>query len=456
MIGCLTASFPRRPRQHFKSQGLEHMYLNSMSFIDRCQRVAVEAHGPATFNRAYTVHDAIISYLQGLANLYTSQRQAAMLYIKEALSIVITMGLNKTEKAQDAQNGVPAVSTSANGHHLDGERPPPIDLVIQELDKRIFWIIFVGVRSLQQLGVSPFELNIPPPTRSDPYPPLPLEIDDAYLTPTHMMQQPDGHTPELFGFNMSVKLYLTYSSVALNELSYGVDELVDWKRQQSELEQSLDSIRRILESLPPSLFHAQAQSSNAAIRGQEYSGLGASSMAPLDSQSTAVITTVEERVQMQQDVQRVSIYANQLGTRSWLVRKFFALSQAHTKTLEVHTDTLNATASTEYNSIIMSFYQMLSSLQRIHLESNGAAVIPKIHAVASTLLSIPLRQESPPTSISKDYLRKVLNALSTLENVARANEARNEEDEESKSRAWADFREVQAQLVSEGRIPNQG
>ena len=456
MIGCLTASFPRRPRQHFKSLCLEHMYPSSISFFDRCQRVSVEAHGAATFNRAYTVHDAIISYLLGLANLYTSQRQPAMLYIKEALSIVTTLGLHKVEKSLDAPNGVSAVTTSANGVHLDGQRQPPIDYVVQELDKRTFWVVFVGVKSLQQLGVSPFELNIPPSTRSDPYPPLPLEIDDAYLTPTHIVQQPDGHISELVGFNINVKSYLMYSLVSLDELCYGVDELVDWERQKRELEQSLDSIKRLLESLPPKLVHIQAQPSNDTGRGHEYPEPGAGGTRPSDNQSTEAITTIEERVNMQQDIQKANIHASQLGTRSWLLRKFYTLSLAHAKKLEKQLDTLHVTISAEHTSIFASFSQMISTIQKIHLESNGTALIPKVHAIVSNLLSIPFTQKDPQASRSRGHLHKILTALAILEHAARANEARSEEDEESKSRAWANLREIQEQFLSESSPSNQG
>jgi hypothetical protein len=43
---------------------------------------------------------------------------------------------------------------------------------------------------MQQIGGSFGELLIPPPTKTEPYPPLPLEVDDEYIFEQGFHPQP--------------------------------------------------------------------------------------------------------------------------------------------------------------------------------------------------------------------------------------------------------------------------
>ena len=444
-----------------------------MSMIDRCQKVAVEAHGPATFNRVYTVHDAIISYLQGVANIYTFQRQPAMLYFKECLSIITTLGLHKTDQQKGGPSGVPPPRMTANGLHLEGPRPPGNDFVVQELGRRVFWVLFVGIKSLQQLGVPAFEVSIPPPTRSDPYPPLPMEVDDVYLAPTHVMQQPEGHESELVGFNINVRVFLSYQVISTNELVHGVDELFDWERQKRDLEQSLENVKRILDSLPSSLVLGQ-QDQKATPQKHNYPEPGAGASRPADQINTA-INSIEDRMKMQQEVQKANIHASQLGTRSFLVEKYFNLSDAHqrpssrqlsrnssstssgasinTASLANNTADLKPTEaamSMERESVIKDLLRMLSTIDQVHMEPNGASLISKVRAIASTLLDVPRTRKGSLALRAEDYINKFVHLLSHLEKTIPANATPHEEDEESQLRGWADLREEQARFLRVG------
>ena len=446
-----------------------------MALVDRCQKVTVEAHGPATFNRVHTVHDAIISYLQALTNIYTFQRQPAMLYFKECLSIITTLGLHKSDQQKNTSNGVAAPRMTANGHHLEGPRPSGNDAVVQELEKRVFWVLFMGVKSLQQLGVSAFELSIAPPTRSDPYPPLPLEIDDVYLSPTHVMQQPEGHVSELVGFNINITVFLSYQAISVNELVHGVDEVFDWERQKKELEQSLENVRRLIERLPPSLVLDQ-QDETSSTQKHSYPEPGSRASRRVD-QTDSEITSIEDRTRMQQEVQKANIHASQLRTRSYLVEKYFNLSDAaqHSTTnphaphrsssnaiapsLDNHSTTINnatklnsteAAMYTEREAIIKDLLLMLSTIDQVHMEPNSASLISKVRAVASALLDVPRNQKGSLALRAEEYLNKFANVLSKLEKTVPAKATPHEEDEESQLQGWADLREEQARFLRVG------
>ena len=476
MIGCLTASFPRRPRHHFKIHGLEHMYANSMSLIDRCQKIAVEAHGPATFNRVYTVHDAIISYLQGVTNLYTLQRQPAMLYLKECLSIITTLGLHKSDQPRDTPNGLLSPRMTANGFDLEGPRPPGTDMVVQELGKRIFWVLFVSIKSLQQLGLSPFELSMPPPTRSDPYPSLPMEVDDVYLAPTHVLEQPEAHISELVGFNNNLKVLLSYQAVSVNEMVHGVDEVFDWEQQRKELRRSLDELKYILESRPPSPVAGQ-QGRPLIAQNHTYPEPGAAVGQPIDQTHTP-INSIEDRVKMQQEVQKATIRVSQLGTRSYLVEKYLTLSDAHHHPIQAHRslthNSTNAIAPsldssqntspneqplplenavfTERETIIKELLSTLSTISQPYTEPNGVSLISKLRATTSSLLDTPHTRKGPLALRAEDKLNDFVTVLSKLEKAMPANGTPHDEDEESQLRAWAELREEQAQFLRSGLV----
>ena len=77
----------------------------------------------------------------------------------------------------------PARMTS-NGYALEGPKTIDVDLVMQEICRRTFEVMFASARSQQQHGVSQWDLPIPPATKSEPYTPLPMEVDDAHRRTT--------------------------------------------------------------------------------------------------------------------------------------------------------------------------------------------------------------------------------------------------------------------------------
>ena len=74
---------------------------------------------------------------------------------------------------------------------------------------------------MQQLGATFGELLIPPPTPTEPYPPLPLEVDDQYIYVDHIEPQPKEITSKLAGFNLGIQIYQTLTPLATMEMAYG-------------------------------------------------------------------------------------------------------------------------------------------------------------------------------------------------------------------------------------------
>jgi hypothetical protein len=188
------------------------------------------------------------------------------------------------------------------------------------------------IRTIQQLGASFGELTVAPATPTEPLPPLPVEVDDVHIFPNQIQPQQAGVVSLITGFNLNVRVYLSYSSLATAEMAFGVDEIFDWDRQQRIFEQSMQRCRTILESIPEVLKVQPMQGRDSTFLQHrqpyyppmpEFSGLRDSSMGSMASSEPQDIRRYE--------IQKANIYASHLSTRSYLVEKYFLQLEKFTK-----------------------------------------------------------------------------------------------------------------------------
>lgn len=146
MIGALVASFPRRPRLHLKHQNREHLFPNSISLVERCHKVAVEARGPGYLDKDLTVYDAATSYLLALAGGYTFKFKQFRLYFGETLTILRVIGAHKIKDPGQYNLGQLPIVMGQDVPGNFGQPGEPVDFIRQELGRRIFWCGLTGVR----------------------------------------------------------------------------------------------------------------------------------------------------------------------------------------------------------------------------------------------------------------------------------------------------------------------
>lgn len=141
MIGCLVASFPRTARLHLKAQHGMTLFPKAIHLIERCRSVALEARGPMFYNKdEVTVHDAATSYFLGLAAAYTMQWKVCKRFLTETMSFIRELGYHKP---RDLGSSMFRVTY----------RGPPFDHVQDQVGKRIFWCMFLGVRYVSRLPI---------------------------------------------------------------------------------------------------------------------------------------------------------------------------------------------------------------------------------------------------------------------------------------------------------------
>ena len=400
-----------------------------MSLVERCHKVAVEARGAGYLDKELSVYDAVTSYFLGLAGAYTFQWKQTRLYFGETLTITRVLGAHRLKDPGVLPVGaLPAVLGSDQGA-FDGQTQP-VDYIRQEIGRRVFWVMFVGIRSdfstrrrvsyanlgrsMQQLGASFGELLIPPPTPTEPYPPYPLEVDDEYIYVDHVDPQPPGMISKLAGFNLNIEIYSTVTPLATMELAYGIDSVFDWNRQKRVLEECLQSVKRVLDHAPAELMLQTSKSfgMGASAQGQyyppttEYPG----SRANGTDSSHYNLANPDVRRELQFEIQKANIYASQLGTRSYIVEKYWNLQEVYEAMKAAVGDSksnilgspgvmasgldgillpkgngnygegLEAHVATERESIVKDLLRVLSCISQVNMEPNGGSFVSLLSA----------------------------------------------------------------------------
>lgn len=336
MIGALVASFPRKPRLHLKAQGREHLFPNHMSLVLRCQKVAATARGSGYLeSEDLSVYDAATSYFLALAGFYSFRWRPGRLYLGECITIIRTLNVHKDK--DNAYNGTHGHASAfrPSDRQDDGGQVARVDNITLEMGRRIFWTLVVTVKSMQQLGAASNELIVPPPTPSDPYPPLPAEVDDFCIFPTHTEHQPSGVVSIMTGFNANVRIFCSYNALATMELAWGIDAVVDWERQKKVLYESLIRCKEAVSQLPPELKVREAAPNDAP---KHTSNTGYSHIAMRHDPAASLISATlqkdetsdpAQRRRTQWEIQKANIYSSSLSTRSYIVEKYWNLCEAH-------------------------------------------------------------------------------------------------------------------------------
>ncbi|KAK4098463.1 hypothetical protein N658DRAFT_431987 [Parathielavia hyrcaniae] len=470
MIGCLVASFPRTARLHLKAQqNALHMYPKAITLIDRCRTVALEARGPCFYSKEdTTVYDAATSYFLGLAAAYTMQWKMCRRFMAESMAFIRELGYHKPRDMGSSMFGVTY-------------RGPSFNHVEDQLGKRIFWCIFLGLRSMYQLGTHHSDIVLPPPTPSDPYPELPVEVDDQYILPHQILGQPEGIVSLLTGFNQGIKIYMTMNGLVSVEMSYGVAAF-PFHDPRVMLEESLEAVKQMMEGLPreltidlnsglgnprshappnltPAPQHSFLDSSNSGLHYfASYQSMHQQQPAPKFRHAASAHPG---RRLLQFDIQKANIYASQLATRSYYVERYLNLRDAHREHVRAHqqhqnglgnvdaaggpanpsatttsttatttstspgikpvpadpTDPIDTSMTAERELIVQHLLTVLTSISQRSMEPNGASLINKIRQVASTLVNDAPERKGPVAVKAQESLSRFVEILMRLERI---------------------------------------
>ena len=485
MLGYLAACYPQRPRQHIREgllvehqQQMESLYSNPIDLVERCQKITIEALGPAYLTRKMSVDDAIVNYLQALTSLQTFNPQSAIHYLRHCMTVSVTVGLHKIDASNSVNtNGhaLPAARMTANGHDLMGPNPVSVDQVMQESGKRAFWALFAGMKSFEQAGVSQWDLFMRPARPSQPYPPLPIEIDDCYITP-ELVHHQLGDIPAVTGFNATVRILSTYNDIADIEILHELDDFPNWERLKKVFGGCLQTVKHVLDGLPPELVYT-SQAPSLESREPRYPSPNPGSSVDQETAQHATNgidnTRIDfnrpgERRRIQYEIQKSNIYATQLATRLYLVEKYLNSYDARSGSsnsdrasspgvivpiLDKYNSSNESSVTeqdlvAEREDIVKSFLILLGQVNEISTETLGNAFLGGISRLARVVLDAPPARKGNLAQASETYVRA---SLAVVEKLGMISPTGNwVTDEGELAQLWTRLRGYQANFAQSG------
>jgi hypothetical protein len=327
-----------------------------------------------------------------------------------------------------------------------------------------------------------------------------MEVDDDYIYEKKVDPQPQGVISKLTGFNLNCQIYQTVTPLATMELAYGIDSVFDINKQKKVMEECLRSVKRVLDKAPPELMlHVGSQAGEFGKPTRQYyppmpDYLGLRSNGNEPGQN--IQENWETRRQLQCEIQKANIYASQLGTRSYIVEKYWTLEAAYKEmnasSAEIFPlsspgliasgldgmlskqsgpsqyDGIEINITEERESVVKDLLWMLGSISQINMEPNGSSFVSllptdrlppitftlqinKIRQIASTLVGTP--ENLKGSSKREEYLQRFLQILMKLERTSpgpRGDHRTPAEVEEEELQNWADLRENQRRFMEAG------
>ncbi|CAN8105068.1 unnamed protein product [Discula destructiva] len=494
MIATLVASFPRCARLHLKSSHSYEKFPKSIILVNQCMKVAVAFRSTELmFKDVISVTDAAVSYFLCLAAGYTMRWTQCRRYLSESLGFLREMGFHK--------KGAPPTSIP---HGV--EKAETMDLINYEIGKRMYWCIFLGVRSLSQLSElngSSRDLIIPPDTANHPGPDYPVEVDDVHILADRILPQPEGTMSTLTGFVKVCMVYHTTDDLVRIELAHGMSAY-SWEQQKQYLHKALLDVKAVGESLPaelrvdvnrfsskrfPLTTSGEKGAQNSAI--YQYVPPAYPSTQPHDDLRHLFAQDESKKRSVQFEIQKANIYASILATRSYLVERYLTLRDIYLNDQRVQAQAAAATGNIVYRTaadsssslaaaavqaaaeqtndsvdelflqerskIVDNLYNVVLSIDQCDLEPNGGSLISKIRNVAATLLADRPDRKGPHELRNEEYLKAFLEILAKLEKTGTGAAPADvsgpvagqmtAEDEEQELRNWADLREQQQRFT---------
>ncbi|KAF9874312.1 hypothetical protein CkaCkLH20_08295 [Colletotrichum karsti] len=470
MIGALVASFPRSARQHLKTQHSTHLFPRAIVMIEKCRDIALDTRGARwSVKQPKTLDDAATSYFLGLAAGYTFEVNRFRYFTSECLALIRELGFHRPKHP----NELPTF-----GNDNCSPDPLPFHHIKDQIGKRIFWCLLLGVRSFSQLGASHADLVIAPPTPGLPYPALPENVDDLYIMANEIVFPSESSVTLLTGYRFAIDIYTTMNAIVSVELVYGMSTL-PWPDQRSLLRDALVAAKDIIDRLPSELqlsgSHEQSSGFGALDDADlQYVPPAHPNIQPSNDVRNVIKNQPQRRRQLQYEIQKANIYISQLATRSFYVELYFNLRDVHLndpnkdapagesaeeKAAKEAEDSEEARVfelmTAERELIVQNLLHVLGSISQRNLEPNGGSLINKVRQVASTLLNDAPERKGPVAMKSEEALMRLIDILLKLEGTGpsgnnMAGENMTPQDEEEEMRNWAHLRDYQQRFAAHG------
>lgn len=175
---------------------------------------------------------------------------------------------------------------------------------------------------MQQCSTQFNDLSLPL-TPTDPYPPLPLEIDDEYIFVDHIEPQPPEYLSRITGNNLHTKVYSALMPLSANELSYDTRDLINRNHLKNLLGDCLSSVKEVLSQAPEDFQLKPLTHINLNCDQQDDISILNSGAPNLSCQKQQEELDLRNSIQI--GIQKLNLQVSQVLIRSYLVAKYWNL-----------------------------------------------------------------------------------------------------------------------------------
>ena len=240
---------------------------------------------------------------------------------------------------------------------------------------------------------------------------MPVEVDDAWITRERIGKQPADLVSELTGFNLNVQVMRATNLHSALEMALNMGSYHDHEHQKQIILQCLQEVKVATVTAPLELQLNQSNSNdwpslkNPDLHSQRFEPWNEVEENGLDAHRAPY-----SRRHIQVEIQKANIYASQLAARSFLIEKYWTLcglddpmgpqqrrdnfppnqdpsmeatlsnnGRFSVRKLEVTTQSIAGRGSQELalerDNIIRDLAVLLSSINQVNMEPNGASFV---------------------------------------------------------------------------------
>lgn len=235
---------------------------------------------------------------------------------------------------------------------------------------------------------------------------LPLDLDDEYITPNSLYQQPSSEIPLASGFTGLIHIFLCFMD--LPEEVVGRPRInnstTDASRRSSDqytnrpdylvLKRMFDRVKYVLDDIAPQM----------ALWQSDWVGTG------IDHSDQNSVTRSDQLESM-----RANLQVSRLWVRSLIFERLLAMYHSASSYTGEQAKAHDREHWSEREDICEQLLAVLYNIKQKNLEPNGISLTYKIRQVAATLLDCPFEEHTSISRRARLYIERFMELLTLLD-----------------------------------------
>ncbi|KAK5059856.1 hypothetical protein LTR84_009739 [Exophiala bonariae] len=267
---------------------------------------------------------------------------------------------------------------------------------------------------------------------------LPLDLDDEYITPNLLYQQPPSETPLATGFTGLIHIFLCLMDlphevvggpkISLSTTTGDSSAHYNNRPDYQVLTRMFERVKYVLDDISPQMALWQGERAGS------------------DADDNTTTTEASNTRADQIESLRANLQVTRLWVRSLIFERLLAIYHAST-----HNNNATATPTelskshdrqhwSEREDICEQLLAVLYNIKQKNLEPNGITLTYKIRQVAATLLDCPFEEHTSISRRARLYIERFMELLTLLDKYS---------FQDTQLVVWSDFDTQERQPVSD-------